>query len=726
MKVMHNAPKNLSEYSSELDEALDNAFLRKTLDTFAIAYRANRDNVFKQINSPEIIAKIADVKDHVAQNLEHYYEEFKKNAEAKGVIVHRAASAHEANAIMARIAKEGNVKRIAKSKSMTSEETQLNHHLEAEGFIVDETDLGEYIIQLRGEGPSHMVMPAIHLSRYEVADDFSKVTGQKEDHDVDHLVKVSRKELRPKYIAADMGVTGANFCIAETGAFGTCTNEGNARLVSTLPRIHVAITGLDKLLPTLDDAMNTLQILPRNATAQLITTYVTWFTGPGEWTGNDTEKKEMHIIFVDNGRTAIAKDELFSQIFRCVRCGACANVCPVFRLVGGHRMGYIYIGAIGLILTYFFHGREKAKVLAQNCVNCEACKNICAGGIDLPRLIREIRVRLDQEEGTPLEAKLLSAVMKNRKMFHSLLKFAKYAQRPLTGGTAYQRHLPAIFFGKQKFKALPALAQESFRDQWQRIKPQINEARLKVAIFAGCAQDFIYPEQLKAALKIFAEYNVDCDFPMEQSCCGLPLEMMGQRQTSIAVATQNIMAFNAQKYDAIITLCASCASHLKNTYPELVGEESSADASTKALCHNFVSKVMDFSSFVHNILRIKAEDFVRKEEKEKVTYHASCHLCRGLGVTDEPRKLIEMAAEYLPSKEEEVCCGFGGSYSMKFPGISKNLLAMKLHNAKESGASRLVVDCPGCVMQIRGGAEKEQQGLKVTHISELLAENLRC
>ncbi len=725
MKVMHKAPQNLSEYSTELDEALDNGFLRKTLDTFAVAYRTNRDNVFKQINSPEIIAKIADVKDHVAQNLEQYYEEFKKNAEAKGVIVHRAATAHEANVIMARIAKEGNVKRIAKSKSMTSEETQLNHHLEAEGFIVDETDLGEYIIQLRGEGPSHMVMPAIHLSRYEVADDFSKVTGQQEDHDVDHLVKVSRKELRPKYIAADMGVTGANFCIAETGAFGTCTNEGNARLVSTLPRIHVAIAGLDKLLPTLDDAMNTLQILPRNATAQLITTYVTWFTGPGEWNGNDTEKKEMHIIFVDNGRTAIAKDDLFSQIFRCVRCGACANVCPVFRLVGGHRMGYIYIGAIGLILTYFFHGREKAKVLAQNCVNCEACKNICAGGIDLPRLIREIRVRLDQEEGTPLEAKLLSSVMKNRKLFHSLLKFAKYAQVPVTGGTQYQRHLPAIFFGKQQFKALPALADESFRDQWKKIKPKISEARLKIAIFAGCAQDFIYPEQLKAAVEIFEEYNVDCDFPMQQSCCGLPLEMMGQRKTSIAVAEQNIAAFNAKNYDAIITLCASCASHLKNTYPELVGEESSADAATKAACSKFVSKIMDFSSFVHNVLHVSASDFFVKGEKEKVTYHASCHLCRGLGVTDEPRKLINMAATYVPSKEEDVCCGFGGSYSMKFPGISKNLLAMKLHNAKESGASRLVVDCPGCIMQIRGGAEKEKQDLKVSHISELLAEKMR-
>ncbi len=720
---MHNAPKDLTEYSGELEKALDNTFLRKTLDNFAVAYKTNRENVFKQINAPEIIAKIADVKDKAAQNLEALYEEFKKNAEAKGVIVHRAATAEEANAIIANIAKEGNVQRVAKSKSMTSEETQLNTKLLADGFAVDETDLGEYIIQLRGEGPSHMVMPAIHLSRYEVADDFSKVTGQKEDHDVDHLVKVARKELRAKFIDADMGITGANFCVAETGAFATCTNEGNARLVSTLPRIHVAIAGLDKLIPTLDDAMNTLQILPRNATAQLLTTYVTWFTGPGEWDGTEDGKKEMHIVFVDNGRSALAKDELFSQIFRCVRCGACANVCPVFRLVGGHRMGYIYIGAIGLILTYFFHGKDKAKVLAQNCVNCEACKNVCAGGIDLPRLIREIRTRLNEEDGAPTEATLLSAVMKNRKMFHRLLKFAKYAQLPVTGGGEYQRHLPGIFFGKHKFKSLPAIAKESFRDQWENMRPTVVNPRYKVALFAGCAQDFIYPEQLKAAVDIFTKHNVAVYFPEAQSCCGLPLEMMGQRKTSIAVARQNLAAFDPNKYDAIVTLCASCASHLKHTYIDLINEDDEADSAAKKRCDAFAEKITDFSSFVHNVLGLTADNFEKGDEK--VTYHSSCHLCRGLGVTEEPRALINHAAEYVASKEEDVCCGFGGSYSMKFPGISKNLLEMKLANAKETGASRLVVDCPGCVMQIRGGAEKGKTGLKVTHISELLAEKLR-
>ncbi len=713
---MHNAPKDLKNYHEELEKTLENSFLRQTLDNFAVAYKANRQTVFEQVDSQSIIGKIAEVKDYVSHNFEKLYEQFKNQAEARGIIVHRAKNAVEANELVVKIARENNVKTIAKSKSMTTEETQLNSHLEANGFVVDETDLGEWIIQLRGEGPSHMVMPAIHLSRHEVAEDFSKATGTKQDSDVQHLVKVARVQLRPKFIEADMGITGANFAVAESGSIATVTNEGNARLVTTLPKVHVAIMGLDKLVPTFDDALNALLVLPRNATAQMLTAYVTWIGGAGECAVNEDNKKIMHFIFLDNGRSALAKDELFSQIFRCVRCGACANVCPVYRLVGGHKMGYIYIGAIGLILTYFFHGKDLAKILAQNCVNCEACKNICAGGIDLPRLIREIRVRLNEEKN-PFEATLLSAVMKNRKLFHSLIKFAKFAQYPTTRGSAYQRHLPSIFFAKHEFKALPAIAPLSFRDWFEKNMPSITKPSYKVALFAGCAQDFIYPEQLQAAVKIFTAHNVALEFPLEQSCCGLPLEMMGQRNTSIDVAKQNIKAFALTECDFIITLCASCASHLKHSYGQILSDDK--EFSKASL--DFTNKIIDFSSFVYNILGM--DKF--SQSNEKVTYHASCHLCRGLGVSEAPRKLIEKTAVYTPCAEEDVCCGFGGTYSLKFPEISATLLENKLNNIEKTMATRLVVDCPGCVMQLRGGAEKRDNGLQVTHISELLEENLK-
>ena len=715
---MHEAPKNLSEYRKEIDKALDDNFLRRTLDTFAVAYRANREAIFKEVDEKALIKQIADAKDDACKHMDELYEQFRAEAEKRGVHVYRAADAKEANEIIARIAKENDVKKIVKSKSMTAEEIQLNPYLEKEGFIVDETDLGEWIIQLRHEGPSHMVMPAIHLSRYQVADDFTKVTGVKQDTDVQRLVKVARVQLRRKFLAADMGVSGCNFAVAECGAVSTVTNEGNARMVTTVPRVHVAIAGLDKLVPTIDVALTALQVLPRNATAQRLTSYVTFIAGATECGSASDGKKSMHVVFLDNGRSEIAKDPLFSQIFRCVRCGACANVCPVFRLVGGHKMGYIYIGAIGLILTYFFHGKDIAKTLCQNCVGCESCKNICAGGIDLPRLIREIRARLVDEKGDSVGA-LVSSVLKNRKMFHNLLKFAKFAQKPVTGGAPFIRHLPEFLLGKHGFKALPAIANESFRDRWPRIAPRIDKPKFKVAIFGGCAQDFIYPEQLEACVKILAAKGVAVDYPMEQSCCGLPLEMLGQRKASLQVAEQNINAFDAGAYDAIITLCASCASHLKHVYPQLT--ENMGDLHAKAQA--FADKVTDFSSFVHDVLGLKPEDF--NNSGEKVTYHASCHLCRGLRVKEAPRELIADAATYVPCAEEEVCCGFGGSYSAKFPEISGQLLENKLKNVAETGATRLVVDCPGCVMQLRGGAEKKKMNLKVSHMAELLAEQLK-
>ena len=716
---MHNAPKNYAEYHKEIEGSLQDQFLRKTLDSFAIVYRENRERIFKDVDEHALIHAIADMKDDACKHMEELYAQFKAQAEKRGVHVHRAATAEEANAIIARIARENSVKRVIKSKSMTAEEIELNPYLEKDGLIVDETDLGEWIIQLRKEPPSHMVMPAIHLSRYQVADEFTKATGVKQEgEDIQRLVKVARVQLRRKFIAGDMGISGCNFAIAENGAAVTVTNEGNARMVTTLPRVHVVLAGLDKLVPDLESVMTVLQVLPRNATGQRITSYVTFMDGAGECGANPDNRKIMHVVFLDNGRSAVAKDPLFSQVFRCVRCGACSNVCPVFRLVGGHKMGYIYIGAIGLVLTYLFHGHDKARLLCQNCVGCEACKNVCAGGIDLPGLIREIRSRLNAEYGNPAPMKLLSSVMKNRRLFHRLLKYASYAQKPFTGGAPFQRHLPAILLGKHGFKALPAIADKSFRDRWPSIAPKITNPRFRVALFGGCAQDFVYPEQLEAAVKLLAAHGVAVDYPEAQSCCGLPLEMMGQRPASIEVARQNVSAFMAGNYDAVITLCASCGSHLKHNYPDILKNDPLASGA-KA----FADKVTDFSSFVHDVLGLTAEDF--HNSGEKTTYHAACHLCRGLGVHKAPRELIADAADYTPCNEEEVCCGFGGTYSAKFPEISAQLLRKKLDNIKATGASCVVMDCPGCVMQIRGGVEKEHLGIKVKHIAELLAENMK-
>ncbi len=696
-------------YDREIDAALHDDFLRRTLDKFAVEYRAGRDRVFTEVDERGLIKRIADVKDSAAQHMEELYERFRAEAERRGAVVHRAKDAAEARAIIAAIARENDVKTIVKSKSMTAEEIGLNAHLEADGIEVNETDLGEWIVQLRKERPSHMVMPAIHLSREQVADEFEKATGRAQDHqDVQKLVKTARAELRPKFHAADMGISGANFLIAETGSIAIVTNEGNGRLVNTLPRVHVALAGLDKLIPTLDDALSALQVLPRNATGQRLTSYVTFIDGATACAKSPTGRKIFHIVLLDNGRAELARDPLFSQIYRCVRCGACANVCPVFRLVGGHRMGHVYVGAIGLVLTYLYHDRDAARKLCQNCVGCGACKDVCSGGIDLPRLIQEIRARFAKEDGEPVISRLARYAMRDRATFHRLLKFMRFAQKPVAGQDGLVRHLPMAIFGKQGFRTLPTLAPKAFREMWPGVRPHVENPRLRIALFAGCAGDFALPHQLVAAMKVFAHFNVDVEFPMEQTCCGLPLMALGEKDTAIEVARQNLAAFNG-KYDAIVTLCASCASHLRHGYPSTLSKEA----------EEFSAKVIDFSSFVHDVLGASEKDFVRTDMK--VAYHASCHLCRGLGVKDAPRELISAAAHYTPTPEEETCCGFGGSWSAKFPTISAELMRKKLANVCSSDATHLALDCPGCTIQLRGGADREKRDIKVVHVAEVLA-----
>lgn len=720
---MISTPHNVKEYRNQLKKALKNEFLGTTLDNFSTAFRISRAKAFEGIDLEGLIQQIAQGKDTSIPYLEELFALFKTRAEAAGIKIHVAQTATEANEIIASIAKANKVRKIVKGKSMTAEETFLNDHLEKEGYQVTETDLGEWIIQMRHEGPSHMVMPAIHLSRKQVAELFSKVTGKYQDpDDIDGMVKTARRELRQAYLEADMGITGANFAIAETGTIGLVTNEGNGRLVTTLPRVHAALVGFDKLIPDLGSALRILKALPRNATGQAISTYVTWITGANECAPGPDGQKEMHIVFLDNGRLALAKDPVFSQALRCIRCGACANVCPIYKLVGGHNYGHVYIGAIGLILTYFYHGRENARAIIKNCLNCQACKSVCPTGINLPHLIKEVyRTILEVEGKKPIKNILLNRVMKDRRLFHFLLRRAYLVQKPLAGSGDLIRHLPLFFFKEHGFRSLPVVARTPLRDQWERIKPHLENPRYRVALFGGCVVDFVYPEQAMAMVKLAKEFNVRLEYPMGQTCCGLPAKMMGENDTAREVAIQNLKAVDPEDYDYILTLCASCGSHLKENYPILLA----ADTGLKEKVGQLIEKIVDFSSFMQNVLQVPADKF--EGNHQKVAYHSPCHLCRGLNVTKEPRELLKTAGlDYVAAKDEDVCCGFGGSFSIEFPEISAEILKHKLDQVEATGAEVLVTDCPGCVLQLRGGMDKRAtKKLQVKHIAEVVADSLK-
>ncbi|MGN2392018.1 LutB/LldF family L-lactate oxidation iron-sulfur protein [Pelomicrobium sp. G1] len=331
----------------------------------------------------------AQIRERALADLDLYLEEFEKNATARGAEVHWAATHQEAARIVCEIARRHGVRKAVKSKSMVSEECDLNAALEAAGVEVVETDLGEYILQLAHEPPSHIVAPVVHKNKDEIATLFEHQHRRPRQSEIEALCREAREVLRPHFLTADMGISGANFLCAETGSTLIVTNEGNGRMVTTLPRVHVAITGIEKVVPTLEDLATLLRLLPRSATGQSITNYVTLSTGvKGE--GDLDGPEHFHIVLVDAGRTALLGTAL-QPMLRCIRCGACMNHCPVYQSVGGHAYGWVYPGPMGSVLTPAYVGLENALDLPHAATLCNQCGVVCPVKIPLPELMRKLR-----------------------------------------------------------------------------------------------------------------------------------------------------------------------------------------------------------------------------------------------------------------------------------------------------------------------------------------------
>jgi iron-sulfur cluster protein len=708
------------EYKERIDQALATPKLNDALHKFGDAYVLAREKAFAGFDFEELRAAVAEMKDQVLANRKALLEEFTRNAEAAGAKVYLAPTAEDANRYIADLARERGVKLVVKSKSMASEETHLNVAIEKAGAQALETDLGEWIIQLAGQRPSHMVMPAIHMFKEDVAELFSKVTGREEPAEIAHLVQVAREQLRQGYLDADMGVTGANLAIAETGGIALVTNEGNARLATTLPKTHVALIGIEKLVPTLEDAAKVLQVLPRNATGQQLTSYVTWIRGAVPC-GDD--EKDLHIVLLDNGRSALAESDKCQDALRCIKCGACANVCPVYQTVGGHVFGHVYIGAIGIILTAFFHGLDKAAEIVRACIGCRACVSVCPAGIDLEEIILHLRETIGHEEGLGFGKSLVfRKVMRNRKLFHGLIRAASLLQKPVTRGERTIRHLPLFFSPLTEWRTLPAVADKALRDQWDKVPQQVAKPRYKVALFGGCANDFLYPELGIDLIKVMNKLDVEVSYPQKQNCCGVPALYSGDKETAIALAEQNVAAMLEDDPDFVLTTCPTCTMALQRDFVEFLKDNPVWAAKAEHLA----AITVDAAGFIVNQLGA-AEVFKGLSDKEKVTYHDSCHLKRGAGVWKEPRELLTSSGRELVEMEHaDRCCGFGGSYSLtSHPDISKKILGDKVTDIENSGATCVAMDCPGCMLQLRGGLDKKGVKVRAMHTIQLLAEDLK-
>src|SRR5438876_1276889 len=401
------------------------------------------------------------IKDHTLAHLDFYLELYERNVTAAGGTVHWARAAAEAREAVLGICRSVGAKIVTKGKSMVAEEIALNDHLEANGITPVETDLGEYIIQLRHEPPSHIIAPAIHLMKEQVAEAFraahTELDPDRSLIDPRALCDEARTVLRPRFLAADVGITGANFIIAETGSSIIVTNEGNGDLTQILPRVHIVVTGIEKIVPTLEDAATLLRLLARSATGQEFSSYTTISTGPRR-AGDLDGPQEYHVVLVDNGRSALLGGE-FQDMLRCLRCAACLNHCPVYAAVGGHAYGWVYPGPMGAVLTPALVGVEEAGHLPNASTFCGRCESVCPVKIPLPRMMRHWREREFARRLSPPAyrsgLRLWAWVAQRPALYHALAGMAgrvlgwagrhrgRFRRLPLAQGWTSVRDLPA-------------------------------------------------------------------------------------------------------------------------------------------------------------------------------------------------------------------------------------------------------------------------------------------
>lgn len=473
---MHLTTETFVENS---EAAVQNANLQtrlRILTTFA----EKRNTAFSELADGEALRDRARaIKAEAIANLDRYLLRLEENVTKLGGKVHWAADAEAARAIILELALKNRVRSVVKSKSMVTEEIELNEALAEVGIEAVETDLGEYIVQLADEKPSHILAPAIHKSKGDVGDLFAEKLGAEGLVEAEQMTIVARRELRQKFCAAGMGITGANFAIAETGTIVLVENEGNIRLSTTLPRIHVALMGIEKVIPSLDDLAVFLKILARSASGQKMSSYVSFITGARRESETDGAQ-EFHLVLLDNGRTRILADEERRESLYCLRCGACLNVCPVYQKIGGHAYGAVYSGPIGSIITPPMIGLERSNNLPFASSLCGACREICPVRINIPHVLLSLRHEwaegnADHTGGSSfaeqMAIKLWAFAMRNTWLYRLLHRMGAWIQGPMLKDGKFES-LPLAFSGWTRNRDFPPLARKSFRDAWRDIESE--------------------------------------------------------------------------------------------------------------------------------------------------------------------------------------------------------------------------------------------------------------
>jgi len=689
----------------KVKRALQDKNLQKALENASIHHHQKFSRTTTEIPWEEYKKRARSVREECIKGLPQLIQKFSQEAEKAGARVYRVSTPRQALSRIETILNQKKAKLIVKSKSMVSEEVELNPFLEKKGYRVVETDLGEWIVQLAEEKPSHITAPALHKTKEEVADLLSRHLQKPIPPDSKEIVKQARAEMRKLFFEADVGISGANLAIAESGTLVIVSNEGNARLVTTLPPVHIALVTTEKFVETMEQAASLIKALTAASSGMKLTAYISFITGPSRTTDIEKElvigvhgPQEVHIIILDNGRLRISQDDDLNNILFCLKCGGCMLVCPVFQAVGGHVFGGpVYPGGIGTLLTAITPSVKVSTKIFDFCADCKKCEEFCPVGIPIGELI----LRLKSERGPKFREKVLSMLFRDRAIASTGARILSILQRPWEK----DGHLENLPFPWTRGKSIPALHLR------KRPSPEKGEGE-KVYLFEGCMAQFFFPEIRENVMSGLSRLGLKVVSPSDQSCCGAPSYHLGDKRSLERLAQNNLKSFERENPRYILTVCPTGNSMLKKVYPRLNPKFS-----------RWKDKVYDFTEFVST--KGYLPDKKKTPRQEEIFYHYPCHTLNESRLKEEPKKVLE-ALGYTPLLEKEpfTCCGFCGVFSLKNREISSHLWEKKKKEIEKNPAALVATDCPGCLFQLRAGLKEEEKHPHVFHTAELFGKGL--
>jgi len=674
---------------------------------------------------PQLREKLREIKQYSINNLPALLEQAVKSLEEKGCKVFIADTPEQATEYIGKIVQKG---LVVKSKSNAGKEIGVTKYLENQGATVIETDLGDRINQLADSNASHSLAPAIHIPIEKVTELFSNEAGEQLQCDENELVKAARKSLRKYLEEADVGISGANAVVAETGSIFLTENEGNIRAVTSMPKTHIAIAGIEKIVPKLNDGVTVIKSAAAFGVGQDIGTYISVISGPSHYTNDELDflgsgqgPEEVHVVFLKGGREQAIKDG-FAEALYCINCGSCLNFCPVYGEIGD-KYGYKYLGGRGTVFSAFHGDLEKAQEAGLFlCIGCQKCLDACAVRMTTPEMIAGLRAKVVEEKGLEWAKKYVFNILADNKL-PKYIKLARTFQdlglRRKPGKKSATMRFNLENMGLPADRLVPVLAEKSFSEAIKNRQP-VQKAKMKVAFFAGCMVNYINPQLGISLLDVLENQGVEVKTYDKEACCGLPALMSGGTSQARKLARQNVKLFANDEYEYLLFLCPSCATTVKKEWAKLLKGENDLQKKYDWLA----SKVMDINEFLIKILDM---DLSNLKLQAKVTYHDPCHLVRGLEIKDEPRKILQSISEteFVEMEEADSCCGFGGSFSLFYYDLAKKINAEKVNKIQATNADYLVTSCPGCMMHIADGIHRAERKQKVVHIIELLARLLK-